>query len=61
MSKEISVTRLENGQIHVAKGTWSDTFPEDQRDPWIEWYEQMQKDHGYEGYGEMAKRLRALG
>ena len=61
MSKEISVKRLDDGQIHVAKGTWSDTFPEDRRMPWIEWYEQMQKDHGYEGYGDMAKMLRDLG
>ncbi|CUH82276.1 hypothetical protein TRM7557_03845 [Tritonibacter multivorans] len=61
MSKEISVTRRDDGQIQVIKGTWSDTFPEDQRQPWIEWYEQMQKDHGYEGYGEMAQRLRDLG
>lgn len=61
MAKEFTVTRLEDGQIQVIKGTWSDIFPEEQRQPWIDWYQQMQRDHGYEGYGEMAQKLKDLG
>lgn len=60
-SKEIIVKRLEDGQVQVAKGTWSEVFPEEKRLPWSNWYEQMHKDHGYDGYLRMAEKLRSLG
>lgn len=56
----IKVERLPDGQVFVAKETWSDTFPEERREPWAQWYEKMYRDSGYEGYRTMAESLRAL-
>lgn len=58
---KIEVSRTPEGQVHVVKGTWSDTFPEERRLTWADWYEEMHKTYAYEGYDDMAKALRALG
>ena len=57
---KIEVSRTDDGKILVNKGTWTDVFPEDQREPWAQWYEQMHTHYAYEGYADMAKALRAL-
>ncbi|WP_420002853.1 hypothetical protein [Arenibacterium sp. LLYu02] len=60
MSSKITVQRTAEGHVQVSKGTWSDTFPEERRLSWADWYEGMHKTYAYEGYQEMAKALRAL-
>jgi len=58
---KIEVSRLEDGMVSVSKGTWSDVFPEDRRETWAEWYEQMHQEYAYGGYLDMARALRTLG
>jgi len=60
IANKIEVRRAEDGQIVVSKGTWSDTFPEEQREAWAAWYEQMYQDYAYDGYALMAQSLRDL-
>ncbi|GLP86349.1 hypothetical protein [Tritonibacter mobilis] len=60
IANKIEVRRTEDGQILVSKGTWSDTFPEEQREAWVKWYEQMHNDYAYDGYALMAQSLRDL-
>ncbi|MEY8802140.1 hypothetical protein AB9K35_17825 [Leisingera sp. XS_AS12] len=59
-ARKIEIKRLPDGQVSVRKGSWFDVFPEERREPWAAWYEQMYRDYGYAGYLEMAKELRAL-
>lgn len=58
--KQITVTRAADGQVHVEKGTWSDTFAEERREPWAKWYDHMHGETGYVGYKNMAEALRKL-
>ncbi|WP_218958606.1 hypothetical protein [Thalassovita aquimarina] len=60
MTNKLTVERLPDGQVHVARESWHDTFPEERRIPWADWYERMHKDTGYPGYLETAKALREL-
>ncbi|WP_428925019.1 hypothetical protein [Marinibacterium sp. SX1] len=59
-SNAITVARLPDGRVSIGRGTWSDTFPEDRREPWAAWYESMFVQYGYAGYRQMAEALRAL-
>lgn len=59
-SNRIEVTRLDDGQVMVQKGSWRDIFHEDRRHPWADWYEAMHAERGYQGYLDMAEALRAL-
>ncbi|KPD12335.1 hypothetical protein [Phaeobacter sp. 11ANDIMAR09] len=56
----IEVTRLNDGQVMLRKGTWQDVFPEGRREPWAQWYDAMFAEYGYPGYRAMAEALRAL-
>ena len=56
----IEVTRLDDGQVMLRKGTWQDIFPEERRLPWANWYDAMFKEYEYSGYRAMAEALRAL-
>ena len=56
----IEVTRLDDGQVLLRKGTWQDIFPEERRLTWAKWYDTMFADYGYPGYRAMAEALRAL-
>lgn len=56
----IKIERLPDGRVSLRKGSWFDVFPEDKREPWAAWYEQMHADYGYPGYREMAEALRGL-
>lgn len=60
VTSKIEVTRLDDGQVSVRKGFWSDVFPEERRETWAAWYDSMHEHHGYSGYREMAEALRAL-
>lgn len=59
-AEKIKVERLENGQVSVRKGTWSDVFPEERREQWAAWYELMHAEYRYIGYLDMATALRDL-
>lgn len=56
----IEVTRLDDGQVMVRKGSWRDVFPEERRLTWAKWYDVMFKEYEYPGYHAMAEALRAL-
>ncbi len=58
--RAIKVERLPGGQVSVRKGSWFDVFPEERRESWAAWYEQMHSEYGYAGYLDMAKALRGL-
>lgn len=58
-ANQVKVERREDGSLYVAKETWSDIIPADMIDHWIDWYAQMHKQHGYDGYREMSEALRA--
>lgn len=58
--RPIEVTRLDDGQVLLRKGTWQDIFPEERRLTWADWYDVMFKDYEYPGYRGMAEALRAL-
>ncbi|WP_027237816.1 hypothetical protein [Leisingera caerulea] len=60
IASKIKVERLADGQVSVRKGSWFDVFPEDRREPWAAWYEQMHAEYSYTGYLDMAKALRGL-
>lgn len=55
-----TVERLPDGQVRIALEKWHDTFPEERRLPWADWYERMHKDYGYPGYLGVANALREL-
>lgn len=59
-TKKIKVERLADGQVSVRKGSWFDVFPEDRRESWAAWYEQMHAEYNYVGYRDMAKALQGL-
>lgn len=49
-ANKIEVERLTDGQVSIRKGSWFDVFPEERREPWAAWYEQMHQEYGYTGY-----------
>lgn len=59
-TSSITVERLPDGRVHVKNGGWTDTFPEERRETWANWYEQMHQQYRYDGYRAMAEALRAL-
>lgn len=60
MANKLTVERLPDGQVRIARTSWHDTFSEDRRLPWADWYERMHELYGYPGYLEAANALREL-
>ncbi|QEW20007.1 hypothetical protein LA6_002200 [Marinibacterium anthonyi] len=52
--------RLADGHVTISNGIWRETFPEDQREIWIDWYDRMFGQYGYDGYRDLAAALRSL-
>lgn len=52
--------RLPDGHVRLWRGGWSGTFPGDELDRWIAFYERMAARHRHPSYREDAEALRAL-
>lgn len=49
--------RLDNCQVKLSSGAWSDTFSEDRRLAWIEFYRRMYEDTAAKSYVQAAEAL----